>query len=786
MHLRSALLISGLLPLAVLCAFIGMKWFGVDANIVALSGIAIAIGTIVDMGIIMTENILKHFRNSDGNDSRLKIISTASKEVGGAVLTAISTTVISFLPIFTMTGAEGKLFKPLAYTKTFALIASVIIALFILPTFAMAMFRKQKQHISSVKSRRYVIGNGLLILFVSLFLSHHWSPLGKHILFIWNFFFVISFLVIILGAFQLFIKKYEILLEWCLKHKKQFMVFPASIVVLGLTIWLGFPRLTNWLPDGIKKLRPMVAMSHTFPGLGKEFMPLLDEGSFLYMPTTMPHAGIGETLDVLHKLDMAISTIPEVESVVGKIGRAETALDPAPLSMVETVINIIPEYTEEDGETVRQWRKNIKTMDDIWNEIVKVAQLPGTTSAPKLMPISTRLVMLQSGMRAPMGIKVKGQDLTTIEQTGLKLEEMLKSVSGVNPETVFADRIVGKPYLEIEIDREKIARFGLHIGNVQSVIEVALGGKPLTQTVEGRERYAVRVRYARELRDDFDELGQILIPTPTGQQIPLIELAEIKYRRGPQMIKSEDGFLIGYVLFDKLKGYAEVDVVENAKSFLSEKTEDGEFELPSGVSFSFAGSYENQIRAQKKLMVILPLALLAIMLILYFQFKKFSTTALVFTGIFVAWSGGFILIWLYSQGWFMNFWGLRELFHISPINLSVAVWVGFLALFGIATDDGVLIATYLKQSMETNNPKSRKEIHLAVLSAGKKRVRPAVMTTATTILALLPILTSTGRGSDIMIPMAIPVFGGMVFEALTMFVVPVLYSAIEERKMSKG
>jgi len=515
-------------------------------------------------------------------------------------------------------------------------------------------------------------------------------------------------------------------------------------------------------------------------------MPLLDEGSFLYMPTTMPHAGIGETLDVLHKLDMAISTIPEVESVVGKIGRAETALDPAPLSMVETVINIIPEYTEEDGETVRQWRKNIKTMDDIWNEIVKVAQLPGTTSAPKLMPISTRLVMLQSGMRAPMGIKVKGQDLTTIEQTGLKLEEMLKSVSGVNPETVFADRIVGKPYLEIEIDREKIARFGLHIGNVQSVIEVALGGKPLTQTVEGRERYAVRVRYARELRDDFDELGQILIPTPTGQQIPLIELAEIKYRRGPQMIKSEDGFLIGYVLFDKLKGYAEVDVVENAKSFLSEKTEDGEFELPSGVSFSFAGSYENQIRAQKKLMVILPLALLAIMLILYFQFKKFSTTALVFTGIFVAWSGGFILIWLYSQGWFMNFWGLRELFHISPINLSVAVWVGFLALFGIATDDGVLIATYLKQSMETNNPKSRKEIHLAVLSAGKKRVRPAVMTTATTILALLPILTSTGRGSDIMIPMAIPVFGGMVFEALTMFVVPVLYSAIEERKMSKG
>ncbi len=792
MHFRSALLIALLLPLAVLFAFLGMRYFGVDANVVALSGIAIAIGTIVDMGIVLTENILKHFDKADANEPKTDIIFRASSEVSGAILTAISTTVISFLPVFTMTGSEGKLFKPLAFTKTFALIGSVVIALFVLPVFARILFQakgkrqKAKGEVSkwqNFKATKFVRKYGIfaVVIFVAILLTRHWLPLGKHIAFLPNFLFVGILLSAVLGGFWIFYRKYESILRWALAHKTVFLSIPSFFLMLGVVIWLGFPRIFGFLPESILRAKPLVALSHNFPGLGKEFMPPLDEGSFLYMPTTMPHAGMGETLDVLQKLDKAIYSVPEVESVVGKIGRAETPLDPAPLSMVETVINIIPEFVKKDGKFVRQWRDEIRTMDDIWDEIVNVAQLPGTTSAPKLQPIQTRLVMLQSGMRAPMGIKIKGPDLPTIEKVGLQMESLLKDVSGVNPPTVFADRIVGKPYLEIEIDREKIARYGLHIAKVQKQIGIAIGGKTATQTVEGRRRFAVRVRYARELRDELDDLLNIKITAPTGQHIPLCELATIEYRRGAQMIKSEDAFLLGYVLFDKLSGFAEVDVVENAQEFLNEKIQTGELVIPDGVSFAFAGSYENQLRASKTLLVVLPIALLVILMILYFQFRRFSTVLLVFSGVFVAWSGGFVLLWFYNQSWFLDFWGLRDLFHISPVNLSVAVWVGFLALFGIATDDGVLMGTVLQQSFKNRKPKTKQGIRESVILAGKRRVRPALMTTATTLLALTPILTSTGRGSDMMIPMAIPSFGGMVLAMMTILVVPVLYSAIEER-----
>ena len=545
-------------------------------------------------------------------------------------------------------------------------------------------------------------------------------------------------------------------------------------------------------------------------------MPDLDEGSFLYMPTTMPHASIGEALDVLAKLDMAIQSVPEVETVVGKLGRAETPLDPAPISMVETVINYKSEFVldekghrkrfrHEDGEFVRdergrliedsggrpyrQWREHISSPDDIWDEIVDAARLPGTTSAPKLQPIAARLVMLQSGMRAPMGIKVKGPDLQTIERVGLQLESILKEVPSVQPAAVLADRIVGKPYLEILIDREAIARYGIHLAKVQEVIEVAIGGKRLTTTVEGRERYPVRVRYQRELRDSIETLGEILVPAPGGEQIPLIQLAEIQYVRGPQVIKSEDTFLVGYVIFDKRAGFAEVDVVEDAQAEIQRRMETGEFELPAGVSYSFAGSYQNQIRSEKRLQLVLPAALLVIFLILYFQFTSVSTTAMVFSGIFVAWAGGFTMIWLYGQGWFLDFAvfgvNLRELFQMQPINLSVAIWVGFIALFGIASDDGVVMATYLKQSFARNRPRSVVEVREATLQAGLRRVRPCLMTLATTVLALLPVLSSTGKGSDIMVPMAIPSFGGMLLVLLTMFVVPVLYAAREEWRVRR-
>jgi Cu(I)/Ag(I) efflux system membrane protein CusA/SilA len=815
LHLRSSVLISSLLPLAILICFIAMKVFGVDANIVALSGIAIAIGTIVDMGIVICENILKHLDEAGPEENRLDVVYRAANEVGGAVLTAVSTTIVGFLPVFTMTGPEGKLFKPLAFTKTFALIASIIVALTVIPPAAHILFTKK---VTLKKVKRYILGSLLIaaavvagvwlrwwigtligaiglyhllieripermrnrlpllvnivaVIVVGIILTNHWLPLGPAKGLIRNLIFVALLIGGLLIFFKVFQRYYERILGLCLAHKKAFLLIPVGLVIAGGLIWSG---------------------------LGKEFMPPLDEGSFLYMPTTMPHASIGGCLDVLQKQDIAFSSIPEIDSVVGKIGRVESPLDPAPISMVETVINYKSKYKtdkdgrlilDDDGKPIRQWREKINSPDDIWDEIVRAGQIPGTTSAPKLQPIMARIVMLQSGMRAPMGVKVKGPDQDTIERVGLQIERYLKEVPGVEPATVIADRLVGKPYLEIDIDREAIARYGVSIGQVQDVIEVAIGGRRVTTTVEGRERYPVRVRYMRELRDQIETLGKILVPAAGGAQIPLVQLTNLDkpdevYVQGPQVIKSEDSFLTGYVVFDKKEGYAEVDVVEECKRYLEEKIKSKEFVVPAGVSYDFAGSYENQVRAQKTLMIVVPLALFIIFMILYFQFKSTVTSLLVFSGIIVAWSGGFLLIWLYAQDWFLDFSvfgvNMRELFCVHTINLSVAIWVGFLALFGIASDDGVVMCTYLEQSFRGKRMQSVDEVRRAVVAAGARRIRPCLMTTATTILALIPVLTSTGRGSDIMVPMAIPSFGGMTIEVLTMLVVPVLYCAVKE------
>ena len=823
MHLRSSLLISAVLPLAVLMCFVGMSVFGIDANIVALSGIAIAIGTIVDMGIILCENILRHLDEAGSGEPRAGVVLRATSEVGGAVVTAVATTVVGFLPVFTMTGAEGKLFRPLAFTKTFALIGSLVVSLTVLPVLAHLLLARRgsptkaeppaSQERKGARPPLSWLVNAAAILVVGVILTRRWLPLGPGNGFVLNFLFVAVLVGGLLAFFYAFLRVYPRLLRWCLDHKLRYICFPALIVLIGFTAWLGAHRVFGFVPEGLRQNRVWAGLYHAFPGLGKEFMPPLDEGSFLYMPTTMPHASIGEALDVLQVQDRAFAAIPEIESVVGKIGRADSALDPAPLSMIETVINYKSEYAVDErgrrrrfrydkatgafardaaGELIpdprglpyRQWRDHIRTPGDIWAEIAAAGELPGTTAAPKLQPIITRFVMLQSGMRAPMGVKVKGPDLKTIEQVGLDIERFLREVPGVDPPTVFAERIVGKPYIEIAIDRDAIARYGMQVGDVQSVIEVAIGGRRITTTVEGRERYPVRVRYKRELRDQIESLGRILAPASDGAQIPLSQLAEIRYVRGPQMIKSEDTFLVGYVTFDKEQGYAEVDVVETCQRYLQSKLDSGEWALPAGVSYAFAGNYENQVRAQKTLAVVLPLALFTIFLILYLQFRSVLTTGLVFLGIVVAWSGGFLLLWLYGQPWFLDFAvagvGMRELFQVHPVMLSVAIWVGFLALFGIATDDGVVMATYLEQSFRDRRPDSREAIRAAVLAAGTRRIRPCLMTTATTILALLPVLTSTGRGADVMIPMAIPSFGGMLVELVTLFLVPVLYCALKE------
>ncbi|MFH1689871.1 MAG: efflux RND transporter permease subunit [Candidatus Eisenbacteria bacterium] len=873
MHFGGAMMISGVLPLVVLMCFIGMKTFKVDANIVALSGIAIAVGTIVDMGIILTENILRHLRDADPSESRLDVVQRGASEVSGAVLTAISTTVVSFLPVFAMTGAEGKLFRPLAYTKTFALASSVLVALIVLPPLAHLVLRKHGEKRLEGRPRSRDVAHALLLaagvalvvvttwwaglivallglrhfvaaplarrgvvlpeitplvlvgLLVVLTLTRNWMPLGLGRAFLPNFLFVALMLGALLAFFKLFAGAYPRMLGWCLDNKKKFIAIPITVVLLGGLIWFGFGAVFGFIPLGLDGLgvpensvRSSALWSgpaHAFPGLGREFMPPLDEGSFLWMPTTMPHASIGEALDVLQKQDMAFGTIPEVESVVGKIGRVDSPLDPAPISMIETVINYKSEYASDErgrallfrydretgeyprdefgdlipdrrGRPYRQWRPEIESPDDIWDEIVKAGRIPGTTSAPKLQPIETRLVMLQSGMRAPMGVKVRGPDLETIEKVALDIETLLKEVPSVDSGSVLADRIVGKPYIEIDIDRDAIARYGLHMKSVQDVVETAVGGRQVTTTVEGRERYPVRVRYARELRDSIESLGDVLVAAPGGAQVPLRELSEIRYVRGPQAIKSEDTALVGYVTFGSRPGFPEVDVVEMCGAYLDEMRESGRFNVPEGVSYRFAGSYENQVRAQKKLAVVLPLALLIIFMILYLQFKSIATSLIVFSGIAVAWAGGFILLWLYGKPWFLDFSVMgastRDLFQIHPVNLSVAVWVGFLALFGIASDDGVVQATYLDQACASRKMSSVRDVRQAVIEGASRRIRPCLMTSATTILALLPVLTSVGRGSDVMVPMAIPSFGGMLVVLLSVFVTPVLYSWVRERR----
>ncbi|MHC4846246.1 MAG: efflux RND transporter permease subunit, partial [Planctomycetota bacterium] len=830
MHLRSSLLITALLPVAVLFTFIAMKLFGVDANIVALSGIAIAIGTIVDVGIVLSENILRRLDESGAGENRLEVVAKASSEVGSAVLTAVATTVVGFLPVFTMIGAEGKLFRPLAFTKTFALVGSIVVALFVIPSFALMLFpmrggrlgdwwrARLARHVRARRSIPYLL-NGLVILIVAVLLAGHWEPLGSGSGVIGNLLFVLVVTLGLLFLFRMFLRSYEPILRWCLANKRTFLLLPGATLLLGTLIWLGVDRTFGFVPDSMRATTLWHDARDTFPGLGKEFMPPLDEGSYLLMPTTMPHASMGEALDVLSKLDKAVSAIPEVELAVGKIGRVDSALDPAPISMVETVINIRPEYIvddeghrldfaydaeageyvrdrhgalipDEDGRPYRNWRDHIHDADDVWDEIVAATSLPGTVTAPRLQPIAARLVMLQSGMRAPMGVKVKGPDLETIDRVGREIEMFLKEVPSVEPSAVLADRVVGKPYLEIDVDRRSAARFGVSIEAVQSVIEIALGGRRITTTVEGRERYPVRVRYQRELRDSIDDMERVLVPTPDGAQIPLAELAEIRYVQGPPVIKTEDTFLTSIVIFDKKAGLAEVDVVEECQAYLAAKLQSGEWELPAGVSYTFAGTYENQLRASRTLGVVLPLALLIIFLLLYFHFRAVSTTLLVFLGVFVAWSGGFIMLWLYGKPWFLDvtLFGadLRALFQVAPVNLSVAVWVGFLALFGIATDDGVMMGTYLKQSFAAKRPKAADDVREAVVAAGVRRVRPCLMTTATTMLALLPVLTSSGRGADVMVPMAIPSFGGMAIAVMTMFLVPVLYCALEERRLRRA
>jgi Cu(I)/Ag(I) efflux system membrane protein CusA/SilA len=881
LNLRASLIVAGLLPIGVLMTFILMRLFGVDANIVALSGIAIAIGVMVDIGIVDVENILRHLEMPENKGIRgkklLDVIYLATTEVRGAVVTSIATTIVSFLPVFAMQAAEGKLFRPLAFTKTFALLSAFILGIVVLPTLVHIFFnfRIDTRKIRKLWNGALIVAGILFVIFwhtwpalamvaiginnlfdykwpsirrefpnyiniaitvlvAVYYLSIEWLPLGAHNNALINFIFVAGIVSVILSALMVLVHFYEPILRWCLVNKWKFLLLPAFTLIFGIIVWQGFDKIFGFAATGLEKagwkgIRQSAVWQgpvKAFPGTGKEFMPSLNEGSFLLMPTSMPHSGIQKNLEYIETLDKRLSAIPEVEIAVGKWGRVNSALDPAPVQMFENTINYRPEFIldenghrmqfkvdknggyllkngeyynpakdpfriladslipDKNGEYFRQWRPQIKSPTDIWNEIVKVTNIPGLTSAPKLQPIETRLVMLSTGMRAPMGLKIYGPDLESIERAGLQFEAALKEVPSIKSSSVFYDRAVGAPYIEIALNREAMARYGMRVSEVQEILQVAVGGMSLSNSVEGRERFPMRVRYARELRDNPEDMSRILVTAMNGVQIPLGEIAEIGYSRGAQMIRSENTFLVGYVIFDKQEGLAEVDVVQEAENSLNRKIEAGSLSVPKGVSFKFAGNYEHQLRATKRLAIVVPVSLMVILLLLYFQFQTVTASFIHFSGVFVAFSGGFIMLWLYGQGWFMDFSlagiNLRDLFQMHQINLSVAVWVGFIALFGIATNDGVIMGTYIHQVFEQRHPATVEEVREAVVAAGRKRVRPAMMTTAVAVIALLPVLTSTGKGADIMVPMAIPTFGGMIIQVMTIFVVPLFQAMWRE------
>ena len=838
LNLRASVVIASMLPIAVLSTFIIMRYTGIAANIVALSGIAIAIGVMVDVGVVFVESIIRYMEMPENRGIRkgkamVNLIYKAVSEVSGAIATAMITTIVSFLPVFAMEAQEGKMFSPLAYTKTYALASAFVLGLILLPTLSYILFsvridskriRKVLNYIliaagvllsvlyssipalgltavglNNLLAHRWkkpgisnYINIGIALVVATYFLAEEWLPMGPQKGIIVNLLFVTGCIAIILALLWLLVIYYERILRWCLNNRWKFMLLPIATILCGILIWKR---------------------------IGQEFMPSLNEGSFLLMPTSMPHTGIEQNLNYIEALDKRLAAIPEVETAIGKWGRVNSALDPAPAQMFENTINYRPEYIlnedgkrerfkvnrkgeyllrnggtynpadgfrlipadslipDRKGDYFRQWRPEIKNTDDIWQQIINVTHLPGLTSAPKLQPIEARLVMLSTGMRAPMGLKIYGPDLETIEQSGKAIEQALKDVPSVIPSSVFYDRAVGAPYLEIKLNRDNMARYGVNVEDLQEILSAAVGGMILTKTVEGRERFPVRLRYARELRDNPEALSMLLVPTATGAQIPLKELADIEYARGAQMIQSENTFLVGYVIFDKKQGKAEVDVVKEATKVIEGKIQNGELKLTKGISYKFAGNYEQQERATARLMIVVPLALLIVLLVLYFQFKTLTASLIHFSGVFVAFAGGFILLWLYGQDWFMNFSlarvNMRDLFQMHTINLSVAVWVGFIALFGVATDDGALMGTYIHHVFLEKDPQTRHAIREAVVTAGLKRVRPAAMTTATTLIALLPVLTSTGKGADIMVPMAIPTFGGMLIQSMTMFVVPV-------------
>lgn len=687
LHFWGSVVISVVLPIGILISFILMYLIGVDANIMSLGGIAIAIGVMVDSGCVLVENIYRRLSNRrielgqeklDYKD-RLNTCIAGAQEVGKPVLFALLTTIVGFIPVFVLTGQAGKLFRPLAFTKTFAMFGAAIIALTLLPTLCYYLLRGK---LRPIKENR-----------VGDFLHKIYRPA----------------------------------VLWSLRHK---------IAVVSMAVVL------------------LVSGAFAASIMKEEFMPPLNEGDLLYMPVLLPGASLTQVMEVMKKQDIIIKNeFPEVEWVVGKLGRAETATDPAPVVMIESIIHL------KDRD---KWREGM-TRENLIQQIQEKTKMPGV-SPIMTQPIRNRIDMLATGIQTPVGIKVFGTDLDKIVEIATEIEKIVANVKGaVQP---YAERVSSRPYFEIDIDREAAARYGIKIGDIQHVIMTAIGGMELTRTVEGRERYPVRVRYLRELRDTPEALERIFVPSPSGEHVPMAQLAELKKVEGPAVINAENTQMYGRIFVnvnqDKI---GLVDFVEEAKKEVQKKIKSGELKLPQGYFISWSGQFESEMESRKRLIPSLIISLAVIMILLYMAFNNFRNLFIIFTGIPVSLMGGVFLLF------------------ILGFEFSTAVWVGFIALFGVATDNAVVLLSTLDDLIKTKSPKSVKEVEDAVIEGGLLRVRPTMMTVTTTILALMPIMLTTGTGSEIIKPMAAPTVGGLVTATLSnLILVPVLYSWWKERK----
>ena len=698
LHFRSALVAVFTLPVGILVSFIVMKYIGLNANIMSLGGIAIAIGVMVDAAIVMVENAHRHLERDRGKKEHWAIILDASKEVGPALFYSLLIVTLSFLPVFSLEAQEGRLFKPLAYTKTFAMAASAIVAITVVPVL-MGYF---------VRGR---------------ILPERRNPLSR--LVIWL---------------------YRPVAARVLRH--QVAILAMAVVVVFVSLYPGARQLVaeyggaagSWRHNGLSLL------SRAFPmdKIGSEFMPPLYEGDLLYMPTTLPGLSVTKAKEILQQTNKIIRSFPEVLHVFGKVGRANTATDPAPLSMIETTIMLKPESEWSEGMTPER-------LVDKLNAAIK---FPGLTNA-WTMPIKTRIDMLSTGIKTPVGIKVAGPDLDSLQAIGQRIEEVVRNVPGTL--SVYAERVAGGNYLDFEIDREEAARYGLTVGDVQDIIMSAIGGMNITYTVEGLERYPINLRYGRELRDNLPALRRVLVPTPGGAQIPMGQLANLVIRRGPPSIKSENARLNAWIYVD-IKGIDVGTYVERAQQAVREN-----ITLPAGYSLVWSGQYEYMQRAKERLRVVVPITLGIILLLLYLNFGNIIPSLIVMLSMPFALVGG---IWL---------------MYLLDYNMSVAVGVGFIALAGLAAETGVVMLTYLQQSVAewraAGKLKSRDDLLQAVLDGASMRVRPVLMTVASTIGGLLPIMWSTGTGSQVMKRIAAPMVGGL-FSAiiLTLLVIPALYA----------